>query len=740
MAHRELRKSRVLVAAAGLLVGFIGLWLRAGWLQLVQHSHFEARAERNQEQRVLEAPVRGELLDRHGRPLARDLLTCSISAAPKEMVDANGTARDLARVLNLNPRSLIAQFKTRPRFLWVARRVSPARGEEISAWKRRGIYVSLERRRDYVLGKVAGEVLGRTNVDNAGVEGLELEYDDELRGRAGWTTRFRDGRGRSIGLERGLRRSPENGASIVTTLDADLQSILESHLLRAVDTLRAVRAFGLFLDPRTGEVLACVNVPHLPDGRARNWIVTDQFEPGSTFKIVVAGAALEEGTAEPGQYFEASSTGQALIAPGAMFHDVHKAPGYSFRDAVRWSSNIVMGKLGLQLGSRRLYHYAVDLGFGGITGLAFPGEAAGKLRSPEHWSARSCPTIAIGHELSVTPLQLALAYAAIANGGLLMRPLLVREIRDVQGNTLKRFEPSAAHRVFAPATTAALGTMLQSVVDSGTARAARVPGLAIAGKTGTAQKYDSNARTYGRGMYISSFAGYAPADAPCLVGVIVIDEPRGKHYYGGEVAAPVFREVMLDLRRLPRGPLDPGVDQIAVRPPSPAPVIVPDLHLLPPELVRGRLEPLGLRARLEGRGERVLAQQPEAGAAIERGASVMVWLEAPQDSAARLLPDLTGVPLREALRMLSRVEVSARIYGQGMVARQQPAAGTRLPLRRGCELWCTPGRPRGAATPDAGAGAGTAGAGTAGGATAGVASHGRDTRLAWSATPATSGR
>jgi stage V sporulation protein D (sporulation-specific penicillin-binding protein) len=627
-------------------------------------------------------------------------LTCSISAAPREMSDAPGTARDLARVLGLDARALMRQFGARPRFLWVARRVSPELGQAISDWKRRGVYVSLERRRDYVLGAVAGEVLGRTNVDNVGIEGLELEYDDELRGQAGWATRFRDGRGRSIGLERGLRRSPENGHNVVSTIDADLQSILEAHLAMAADTLHAMRAFGVFLDPRTGEVLACVNVPHLAPGHARNWNFTDQFEPGSTFKIVVAGASLEEGTAEPDQYFEAAASGQALIAPGTVFHDVHKQAGCTFRDAVRWSSNIVMGKLGLLLGPRRLYHYAVDLGFGGITGLAFPGEAAGKLRSPEHWSARSCPTIAIGHELSVTPLQLALAYAAIANGGLLMRPMLVREIRDDAGNTVKQFQPAAAHRVFSPQTTAMLGSMLAAVVDSGTAKAARVPGLAIAGKTGTAQKYDANAHTYGRGMYISSFAGYAPAERPCLVGVIVIDEPRGKHYYGGEVAAPVFREVMCDLRRLPHGPLDPGVDQIAVRPPSPAPVIVPDLRLLPPALVAERLEPLGLRARQEGHGPRVLAQQPAAGESIERGGSVLVWLEPSRDSVDRVLPDLTGAPLREALRRLSRLEVGAKIYGQGVVARQTPAAGTPLPLHGDCALYCEPGRVR-ATSPEA---------------------------------------
>jgi cell division protein FtsI/penicillin-binding protein 2 len=190
------------------------------------------------------------------------------------------------------------------------------------------------------------------------------------------------------------------------------------------------------------------------------------------------------------------------LAPGAQFHDVHKAAAYSFRDAIRWSSNIVMGRIGERVGAQRLYRYATSLGFGSVTGIAFPGEAGGRLRSPEHWSARSTPTIAIGHEVSVTPLQLTLAYAVMANGGVMMRPMLVREIRDGNGNTVRRYTPEASHRVFSERTSSLLREMMTAVVDSGTAKAARVPGIPIAGKTGTAQKYDPNVGTYGRGLYL----------------------------------------------------------------------------------------------------------------------------------------------------------------------------------------------------------------------------------------------
>ncbi|MBI3539200.1 MAG: penicillin-binding protein 2 [Candidatus Eisenbacteria bacterium] len=558
------------MAAAGLLFGLLVVWGRVGWLQIVRHGYYAGRAELNQEQRVLLRPARGRLLARDGRVLARDVLTYSVSAAPKEMVEPRATARALATLLHEDARKMERAFASRPRFLWVKRRISPEIAEKIAARHDRGVYLSTEVQRVYPLGDAAAEVLGRTDLDDQGVDGLELQLDDALRGHPGWATLFRDGAGRSHALPRGLRRAPEDGDHVTLTIDADLQCIVASHLAAAVDSLKAVRGFAIFMDPRTGEVLASAVYPHLGPGRGRNWNFTDQYEPGSTYKVVVAGAALEEGVVSPDQVFQAAANGVCQVAPGAIFHDTHKAAEFRFRDAVRWSSNIVMGKVGCLLGAQRLYRYATALGFGSITGVSFPGEAGGKLRSPEHWSARSTPTIAIGHEVSVTPLQLTLAYASVANGGVMMRPMLVREVRDASGRVVRREQPEASHRVFSEHTTSLLREMLTAVVDSGTAKAARVAGLAIAGKTGTAQKYDAAIGTYGRGLYLSSFVGFVPAGDPRIVGVVVIDEPHSGKYYGGECAAPVFREVATDLWRLPNGPLGSGVMQIASRPPAPA--------------------------------------------------------------------------------------------------------------------------------------------------------------------------
>jgi stage V sporulation protein D (sporulation-specific penicillin-binding protein) len=277
-----------------------------------------------------------------------------------------------------------------------------------------------------------------------------------------------------------------------------------------------------------------------------------------------------------------------------------------------------------------------------------------------------------------------------------MRPMIAREVREADGTVVRRFRPEAVPRVFSTSTTDALREMLTSVVDSGTARSARVEGLAVAGKTGTTKKYDAAAGRYGR-VYLSSFAGFAPAEEPTVVGVVVIDEPRGRRYYGGEVAAPVFGRVLEDVRALPQGPLASAASVVAMRPPAPAPVVVPDLRLLPPRAAERTLAAHALRPRIRGEGARVLAQSPPAGTAVERGARVEIWLSAAGDPEGNALPDLTGLAVREALRRLGLRQVQARIVGRGTVVRQVPAAGTVLPLEGPCVLYCEPRLPAAAA-------------------------------------------
>lgn len=697
MAHREMRKSRVLLAAAGLFLGLLCLWARVGWLQLALHSHFLARAAENQQLRLKLIPKRGELLDRHGEVLARDLLVSRVAVYRPQLKNLPKVARDLAPILGEPVAKLRRRLEETRGYRWITDDVPPEVGERVRALRIEGLDVEDETRREYRLGDAAGEILGRTNRDNAGVDGLEYQFDSRLGGQSGWVTAIRAGSRRLLRLPGAEHRAARDGSSLVLTLDAELQSIVERHLARAVDTLQARRGFAIFLDPWTGEILAAACVPHLEPGKAKNWTFTDQFEPGSTYKIVVAGAALEENVARTDEYFTASATGAAELLPGFRLRDAHAKAGYTFFGAIQHSSNIVCAKLGLRLGAERLYRYSTALGFGSMTGVEFPGETSGKLRPVASWQPRSAPTISIGQEIAVTPLQLALAYGAIANGGVLMEPMLVREERAGAGRVARRWSPQPRHRVFSEGTTAMLREMLCAVVDSGTATSARLDGFSIAGKTGTAQKYDAATGGYGRGMYMASFAGIAPADKPRLVGVVVIDEPPRNLYYGGQVAAPVFREIVLDLMRRRNGVIGPIEGPVAARPPEVPAVIAPDLRLLPPNEAARRLRDFGLRARFEGQGLRVLSQSPAAGEPVDRGGSVTAWLSPPRDSVHSRLPDLTGLPMREALRQLTVRQVRPRLSGHGLVVRQEPPPGTPLPLEGGCRLWCevpdAPARP-----------------------------------------------
>jgi len=691
LAHREMRKSRVLLAAAGLFLGLGCLWVRVAILQTALHGHFVARARENQEHHEKILPRRGVITDRRGTVLAHDLGVSEVAIYPPQLTDAAAAAKVLAPVVHEREDRLAKRLRGLSSYTWIARDLQPEVGQRIREARVGGVVVDDETRRFYAIGDAASEILGRTNRDNVGVDGIEYQFESLLGGRMGWVTLVPTGSTRMSLLLPGAEGRPaRDGASLELTIDSELQAIVEHHLAAAVDSLHAKRGFTVFVDPWTGEILAAACAPHLPPGQSRNWTFTDQYEPGSTFKVVVAGAMLEEHLAREDDVFEASVSGHAELVPGCVIHDTHAHAALSFRQAMQYSSNIVMGRLALRLGAERLHRYASALGFGSLTGVEFPGETAGRLRPVRAWQPRSTPTVAIGHEVTVTPLQLALAYAAVANGGVLMQPMLVRSIRDPDGHEIRHGVPEPSHRVFSAQTASTLTDMLCAVVDSGTATAAHLAGIRIAGKTGTAQKYDAALGTYGHGMYNASFAGIAPADRPRLVGVVVIDEPHGSQYYGGQVAAPVFREVVLDLQRMNWPGFDGGSSgAIAMRPPSVPAVTAPDLRLLPPREAERRLADYGLHARFEGAGPRVLSQVPPAGEPVERGAAVIAYLSAPQDSLGRALPDLVGLTLREAVRRLSQRAVPMRISGNGFVVRQEPPAGTRLPLTGPCRLWCS---------------------------------------------------
>jgi len=679
--RRRLAPAAVVVLLAGVCV-----LARLAFLQVLRHGYYTARAEINQQERIQLPPERGEIRDRRGNLLAQDRRTYSLIAVPRNMPDAPRMARRLARALHLDEKKLVAEFQRRPNYCWVVRQQPPELAEMFadSTHAKNGwtsVFLQGETRRSYPAGEPLAQLVGRADLDNVGVEGLEYQFDSILRGQQGWRTVLQDGRGRQIGMPGWSSKNPVNGHSIALTIDSDIQSVVCERLRAAVDSLGALKAIAVVLDPWTGEILAAASEPQPEEPPFRNEAITDQFEPGSTYKMVVVSAALEEHDATPTTLFDACQG--ACDFGGFVIHDSHPHGVLTLADAVRYSSNIVAAKLGIKIGSRAMYEYSTAYGFGALTGVEFPGEATGLLRHPDRWSARSLPTLAYGHELSVTALQLGLAYSAVANGGTLMAPQLLAAEYDAKGALVNKAEPRPLRRVISGETAATVRTFLQSVVDSGTATRAQLAWAHVGGKTGTAQKYDTALHTYHNGKYLASFVGFLPVEAPRLVCVVMVDEPK-KGYYGGDVAAPVFKKIMEDLYRLRGGPLAPEPAQVVALRPRPVAVLVPSVRALPLNRAREALQDAGFRARVDGNGSRVLTQSPPAGARAERGALVVLSTV----PALGGVPNVVGMTVRQALTELTSVAMPAQVVGRGVVVRQDPPAGSLAVKGRSCVLVC----------------------------------------------------
>ncbi len=540
------RTRLVLVALIG---GFLAVGTRLAYLQVVAAPELARRAERQQQRVVTIDAERGTVYDRRGRILAMNLDVPSVYAVPNAIDQPFRTAAALAKILGVRRDDLARQLSKDRDFIYVARRIDPVKAEKIKALRLKGIGFVEESRRFYPKKYLMGQSLGFAGLDNQGLEGVELKYDPYLRGEKGYMVVERDALGKTVFPKGFDYVAPERGKDLILTIDEVIQYITERELDKAMTQTRAASGTAVVMDPRTGEILAMAVRPQFNpnaiDARKpsvwRNRAITDPYEPGSTFKIVVASAALEEGVVSLSDriYCEDGSMSFA----GGRIHDVHKEGTLTFQEVIQKSSNIGTVKVGLRLGEDRLNRYLRMFGFGSKTGIDLPGESAGIVRDPSAWSKRSIASVAIGQEISVTPIQLITAAAVLANDGNLVHPHLVSEIRDDSGKTLVAFHPQPVRRVISAQTASRVRSILQSVVEKGgTGEKASIPGFTVAGKTGTAQKADPETGGYSSDRFVSSFVGFVPAEDPRLIALIVIDEPKGVAW-GGSVAAPVFKAI-----------------------------------------------------------------------------------------------------------------------------------------------------------------------------------------------------
>lgn len=501
-------------------------------------------------------PLRGLIYDRSGKELVSNIRAPSIYAVPRILLgdDRKKIAEQVSKILKLPREQLNAKLSRSKSFVWLKRKVSGDEAQKIKEIGSGALGAIEEYQRVYPHGEFLSQVLGFTNIDNEGIEGMELHLDRYLRGIPGHKQTIRDAMGRQIKAFEKSFLPALNGNDISLTIDQQIQYFTEKALDQAYKKWKAKGASAIVMNPHTGEILAMANRPtydpnEFPASNAanrRNRVITDMYEPGSIFKIVSISAALDLGYVTPETVFYCEN-GEWSYGGGRILHDVHAYGKLSVTDIMVKSSNIGTVKIGLKMKPNELQSYITAFGFGKATGVDFPGEARGFTRSPENWSKPSPYNIPIGHEILVTPLQMARMMAAVVNGGKTVKPYLIEKITDQAGVVVFQNKHEAPVPIIKPEVAEQIRKMLVEVVERGTGQTAKISGFKVGGKTGTAQKVVG--RTYSHEKYMSSFLGFAPAERPRYVMLVVLDEPRPS-YYGGTVAAPVFKEVMESVLRL----------------------------------------------------------------------------------------------------------------------------------------------------------------------------------------------
>ncbi|MBI3753343.1 MAG: penicillin-binding protein [Deltaproteobacteria bacterium] len=494
-------------------------------------------------------PMRGTIYDRGMQELAVSAEADSVYAQPANIEDAKKTASLLASALSLDKKELEAGFASKRSFVWVKRQLDFAEAAKVRRLDIPGIGFIKEGKRFYPSPHLASHLIGFVGRDSKGLEGIESGYDEYLAGAHGRLTEERDALGNEI-LFNSAAMETSRGKDLVLTIDKTIQYIAEKELLKVVSNTNAKDGMVIVMAPKTGEVLAMANAPQFnPDiffeyanpGIWRNRAIADAFEPGSTFKAFLLAALFEEGAAKSDDLFFCGE-GNYSVAD-RTFHDVEKFGWLSLARIIKYSSNIGAAKAGDRLGKERLYRYMKEFGFGSKTGIGLPGEASGSVPPLKAWSKVTLGNISFGQGLSVTGIQLLSAFSAIANKGYLMRPYIVKKVVNEDGAAIEEFHPSVVRRVISEETASRVTRVLKEVTgNDGTGAKAAIDGFEVAGKTGTAQKPDLSQGGYASNKYVSSFIGFVPADNPELAILVVVDEPSGE-FYGGAIAAPVFKEV-----------------------------------------------------------------------------------------------------------------------------------------------------------------------------------------------------
>ncbi len=686
--------------SAALLVG-LGVWafilLRLILIQVVHAPRLAGLAERQQVVEVKLAPERGQIYDRNMVCLTDNLTVSSICAYPGEIKSPRTVARGLARALGGSAASYEARLRKKTSFVWIERQVEPARAEALAALDLPGIEFLAETKRVYPFGRGACHVIGYTDIDGRGISGMESRMDDLLTGSEATVYYYMDSRRQRTPAPASTRTTPDDGMSVVLTIDMNLQAIAEVELERTVREYGAKSGIVVVQDPWTGDILAMANWPSFdcnrPDRFAeenwRNRAVTDQFEPGSTFKVFTACAALATGAADLTSVYYAFQ-GKGRFGSFTI-RDVKPHGWMDFETALVKSSNVCFAQIAGEVGENPLYSYARDFGFGCLTAVNLPGEVRGTLREPTEWSSRSVHTIGIGQEVAVTAIQLVTAYSAIANGGFLMEPRIVKAVLDDDGRVAEEARPCVVRSVVDPEVAAAVRGIMFEVTERGTGMKASPSEVTVAGKTGTAQKVVPGIRGYAPGKWVSSFVGFAPAEEAGIVCLVLLDEPSGRGL-GGQVAAPVFRRIVEQLIRGSGHDLVFGRQRLQRR--ANGDPLYCDAALNAASDMSASSD-LGSEDRGFGIRESLITLavplQNLAGASENMTATIRPASGGVDAGDPARMPELRGMSVRAARRLASSLGLAVAFEGNGLVQTQSPRPGSGIEPGDRVFLTCAPG-------------------------------------------------
>tara|TARA_R110002096_G_scaffold97694_17_gene217793 strand:- start:11947 stop:14103 length:2157 start_codon:yes stop_codon:yes gene_type:complete len=639
---------------------------------------------------------RGNIYDVNGTLLATNAANYQIALDPKIDGLSKAQINELTKTLATVTKQPLSDFNnkiksapSRSRYIILAKNLSPVARDVIKNLNIKGVIIEESFRRKYTFGSLAAHTLGFVNYNTDGRIGLEAYYNDELKGADGLQQVRRDPRNRISAYVGAPKKLPENGNSLHTTIDSYIQAILEDELKNGVEKTSSLYGTGIIIDPRTGAIKAMANYPtydpNFPgndeDINRRNFAISDMVEPGSTFKLITAIAAVEQNVVDFNEIFETPANGEVQIH-GLTLRDHDPLGNINFQQVIQKSSNVATAEIAMRLKPKVFYQYVRNLGFGSETQIDLSGEVAGSLKKPYDWSLVSLPWMSHGYEVLATPLQVAQAYSAFANKGIMMRPYVVDYIENENGEVILRNEPTEIRRVAKESTLKKLLPVFESVVsDSGTGDAAQINGLRIAGKTGTAKKVVDGRYT---NRYLASFIGFFPVDDPKYVCLIMLNEPKTSGY-GGVVAAPIFRETTKRIAGL-----DNDIQRNLTQAEQDAEEVVrvPSLVGLEKNQSEYLLGELDIPFKFKGKTGSIVSQSIEAGNPIEAGHKIILTLSetyVPADSASTnkgivIVPELRGMNMRAANNLLGELGFNTKMIGSGTVYAQFPLKGEKMRL------------------------------------------------------------